>query len=76
MDEYGSRSRTGITAACNHCIWVEDVVEDTDVVFSRTKVEYLVVVGVEWPKARVIVVVVTKANGMADLDGRSVEKGT
>lgn len=68
LDYYRRRSRAGITAAGNHGIGIENIVEDTNVVFTRTKVEHLSVVGIEWPEAGVVVVVMAKADGVADLN--------
>ena len=67
MDDYRRRSWAGITAVRNHGIGIENIVEDTNIIFTRTIVQHLSVVGVEWPEAGVVVVVMAKADGVANL---------
>lgn len=71
LDDYRRRSRASITAVRNYGIGIENIVEDTNVVFTRTIVQHLPITRVEWPEAGVVVVVMAKADGMADLDERS-----
>ena len=67
LDDHRRRSWAGITAARNHGIGIENIVEDTNIIFTRTIILHLTVVRVEWPEARVVVVVMAKADGVADL---------
>ena len=67
MDDYRRRSWAGITAVRNHGIGIENIVEDTNIIFTRTIILHLTVVRAEWPEARVVVVVMAKADGVANL---------
>ena len=69
LNDHRRRSWAGITAARNHGIGIENIVEDTNIIFTRTKIQHLTVVRAEWPEAGVVVVVMTKADGVADLVG-------
>lgn len=44
LDDYGCRGRDGIAAARNHGIGIENIVEDTNVICTRTEVEHLSIV--------------------------------
>jgi len=58
---------SSITASGNHCIRINNIIKDTNVVFSGAGVENLVIPLVEGPETRVVVVVVAQADGVADL---------
>ena len=68
LDDYRRRRRASITAVRNYGIGIDFIIEDTNVVFPRTVVQHLPIARVVWPEAGVVVVVVAKADGMADLD--------
>ena len=67
LDDHRRRSWAGIATARNHGIRIENIVEDANVIFTRTIVQHLSVVRVEWPEAGVVVVVMAKADGVANL---------
>ena len=67
LDEDWRWRWSSVTASGNHCIRINNIIKDTNVIFSRAEVENLVIPLVEGPETGVVVLVVAQAYGVADL---------
>ena len=67
MDEDWRWRWSSVTASGNHCIGINNIIKNTNVIYSRAVVENLVIPLVEGPEAGVVVLVVAQADGVADL---------